>query len=127
VARYLSDEWLADVERALASAAIGRDAGDLVVQHRVTGGPEGGRCFHIALGRAGARLQPGEVPDADVTFTQDYETAAAIARGELSAQAAFMSGQMRVGGDLGALVEHQRSLQDIDDLLASVRAETTYA
>jgi hypothetical protein len=133
VARYLSDEWLAEVERALRHAG-GRDGdrrdedpgSELVVAHRVTGGPGGDRSYHVAVGRSGARVAPGAPDGRHVTFTQDYETAAAIARGTLSAQAAFMAGRLRVGGDLSVLVEHHRALADLDDVLAGVRATTTY-
>jgi hypothetical protein len=127
VAAYLSDEWLADVERALRQhASVTAAAGDLVVTHRVSGGPAGDRTFHIELRGPRTRVAAGEADAAHVTFTQDYSTAAAIARGELSAQAAFMAGRLRVGGDLTALVDHHRPLLGIDDALATVRASTTY-
>jgi hypothetical protein len=128
VARYLSDEWLAAADQAASTSREERadPAGELVVQHLVMGGPEGPRSFHVALSARGVRITPGEAGDAAITFTQDYDTAAAIARGELSAQEAFMAGRLRVGGDLRALVDHHRSLQEIDDVLGSVRAQTSY-
>jgi hypothetical protein len=61
-----------------------------------------------------------------VTFTQDRTTAAAIATGRLSAQAAFIDGRLRVGGDLSALLDRAAELAALDDLFASARAATTW-
>ena len=65
-------------------------------------------------------------PDATVVFTEDYDTAAAIGRGDLSAQSAFMMGRIRVRGDLSKLVEQSNVFGEIEDVLAELRAETTY-
>ena len=53
-----------------------------------------------------------------MTFTQDVETAAAVNRGELSAQAAFMTGRLRVGGDVQVLLDRQPALAEVDDIFA---------
>jgi hypothetical protein len=128
VPRYLSDEWFAAADQAGAASTRGHDerAGALVVQHVVTGGPAGNRSFQVVLDAGGLQITPGEAAHATVTFTLDYDAAAAIARGELSAQAAFMAGRLRVGGDLRALVDHHRAHQELDDVLGAVRAQTTY-
>ena len=51
---------------------------------------------------------------------------AAIASGTASAQRAFMTGQLRVGGDLRALVEAQDAMAAIGDVFASVRQRTDF-
>ena len=66
------------------------------------------------------------VGDADLTFTQDRATAAAIARGELSAQAAFLAGRIRVGGEPTAALGSARELTAVGDLFEAVRARTTW-
>jgi putative sterol carrier protein len=128
VARYLSDEWMAAARSAIGRGEPARDGAreTLVVQHTITGAPDGDRSFHITVDDGALDLRPGAAPAPDVTFTQDYATAFAIAGGQLSAQAAFMSGDLRVGGDLSLLVASQRAFEGLDDLLASVRASTTY-
>jgi putative sterol carrier protein len=68
----------------------------------------------------------GRVEGPDLTFTQDRATAGAIARGELSAQAAFLDGRLRVGGDLSAARSRARALAAIADVFASPRAVTTW-
>ena len=70
--------------------------------------------------------QRGRAADAHVTFTQDRGTAVAIARGELSAQVAFLSGRLRVGGDIRNVIDRTRDLALLDDLLAPARAATTW-
>ena len=51
-------------------------------------------------------------------------TAASIAMGQGSAQRAFMTGRLRVGGDLRVLLEHSDVLAQLEDVFAAVRART---
>lgn len=127
--RYLSAEWL-DAARA-ATDLSGREAASrpapcVVVQHLVTGTPDGDVAYHVCVDAAGVRVQAGSSPDPTVVFTEDYDTAAAIGRGELSAQGALIAGRIRVRGDLSKLTACAACLDDIDDLLAELRERTTY-
>jgi putative sterol carrier protein len=126
VPRYLSPEWLAELQAA-ASGTVPDLTGraDVVVQHEI-GGPGGDVIFHVVIGDQGVTVLPGPADGATVTFTEDAATAAAITRGELSAQAAYMSGQLRVRGDVSALAANGAVLAALDDVFASVRATTTY-
>jgi putative sterol carrier protein len=63
---------------------------------------------------------------ADVTFTQDYATAATLHRGELTTHEAFFGGKVRVAGHLNTLLEHADLLQGIAPAFEEVRANTTY-
>ena len=84
----------------------------LVLQQIVPDGPEGHEVAY-ALVVAGGRLRVkrGRVTKPDLTFTQDRVTVEAIHRGELSAQAAFMQGRLRLGGDLRAVIDRARELE----------------
>jgi hypothetical protein len=127
--RYLSPEWLEAAQRAIDASTTVRHATsgvDIVVQHVVTGRTDGDVTYHLRIGADGIRLCPGEAPDPTVVFTEDYDTAAAIGRGELSAQGAFMTGRIRVRGDLPRLVGHSDAFSGIDDVLAGLRIETSY-
>lgn len=53
----------------------------------------------IVLDESGARQGDEE---ADVTMTADADTFRSILEGDLAATAAFMSGQLKVEGDMGA-------------------------
>jgi putative sterol carrier protein len=124
MAQFLSPEWVDE----LAAAAAGADApGDvrLVVQQVVLDGDhEAAYALRIADGRVA--VAPGRADDADITFTQDRATASAIARGELSAQAAFLAGRIRVGGEPARAMAGGRELTALGDLFAAVRAGTTW-
>ncbi len=124
MAVFLSTEWIA----ALDAAASGRRAPDglrLVVQQVVRDGDDE-VAYAIRIADGSVRVTGGRAADADVTFTQDRPTAAAIATGELSAQAAFIDGRLRVGGDLSTLLEHTAALAALEDVFATARAGTAW-
>jgi putative sterol carrier protein len=124
---FLSDEWIDALHRA---AAADRSLGELTrelaltIEQEVTGGPEGDVRYHVDFDRGTVSVVSGPAPSATVRFHQDYETAAAIAAGVGSAQRAFMTGRLRVGGDLRVLLEHTEVLAQLDDVFAGVRART---
>jgi hypothetical protein len=61
-----------------------------------------------------------------VRFTTDRHTAEAITRGWEPAQAAFLRGDLRIGGDTAALAAQRELLAGIEDAAAGVRARTRY-
>ena len=83
-------------------------------------------AYHLEVHDGDVRLEPGVAPQPTVTFIQDWDTASAIGKGELSAQGAFMAGRIRVRGDLPKLVECRDVFGDLDDVLADLRSQTTY-
>lgn len=103
-------------------------AGDepVMVQYEVTAAPGGKRSYALRFDTGGVALELGSHSDASASFSLDYETAAAIARGELSAQAAFMQGRLKLGGDVTVLVRQHALLDGLDDALADLRARTEY-
>ena len=137
MARFLTPEWLAELDAALrADAQIGSLAGDarIVVEQRVTpsGGPDAPEIapdafvYHVVLDHGEVSVNSGPAQDPTVTFAQDEATARGIATGEESAQRAFMSGALRVGGDLQLLATHQAVLSQLGDVFASVRVTTDF-
>jgi putative sterol carrier protein len=127
--RYLSPEWLDAAGAALAGddALAAALAGvTLTVEQIVDGTPDGTVRWHLAIEDGKVALTPGPAARPDVRFTTTYAVAAAVARGESSAQRAFIEGGLRVGGDLSSVVAHQRTLAAVDDALVDVRAATTY-
>src|SRR4051794_7016616 len=101
MARFLSDEWLEDL-RAAASTDEARDAAgdiDLTLRQVVTGGPDGDVQYTVAVAGGVVDVRPGNGGPADATFTEDYATAAAVHRGDLAPQEAFMTGRIRVSGN----------------------------
>lgn len=124
---FLSDEWIGALHQAaaadeeLAAQAAGLS---LTIEQEVVGGPDGDVSFHLTFDHGTVTVAAGPAPSATVRFHQDYATAASIAMGHGSAQRAFMTGRLRVGGDLRVLLEHREVLAQVGDVFASVREET---
>jgi hypothetical protein len=96
----------------------------LTVEHVVIDAPAGTVCWHVTIDDGHVALTEGRAVDPDLRFTTDYATASRIAAGTVGAQRAFVEGRLRVGGDLAALIRHQKALATIDDALAGVRVRT---
>jgi SCP-2 sterol transfer family len=129
VVRYLSPEWIAaldDAARADPALAAATHDVVLVVQQEVDGGPDGDAHWHVRLDHGDVRVLVGPAERADVVFRQDHATALAVARGELSAQTAFMIGKLRVSGDVDLLMAHHDLFDSVDDVFTAVRAVTEY-
>ena len=119
------EEWT----EAAAAAVAGRPpvAGlDAVVEYTVSGHPGGrvaltvtvsdGTVSEIALGRS---------PDPDVTVTLGYADAVAILSGELSSEAGYMNGAVKVEGDYRRWLLDLRSVRlAAIEALAPVMART---
>ncbi len=127
--QYLSDEWMAEAGAALAEspalAGIESDAA-VLLQYEVAGGPDGKRSYGVRFQGGAVSLEPGAHKDASTSFTVDYDVAAEIARGDLSAQAAFMQGRLKLGGDVMVLVRQHALMTGLDDALADLRGRTEY-
>jgi hypothetical protein len=123
VARFLSGPWFQEVAAA-GEAAPERPV--LILQQVVTGTPEGDVRYHVAVGDGRAVLAPGQAEHPDATFTQDYATAVAVARGEIATQTALLAGRIVVAGDMGSLSLQHDSLTDLDPLTEAVRTATTF-
>lgn len=135
MAEFLSDGWFDEMTAAAERARPPRGV-RIVLQQVITPGGDGGeaedgdgdeeRSYALRVAGGQVELVRGRFPGADVTFTQDRATAAAIARGELSAQLAFLGGRLRVGGDLRHFAEAAGALAELDDVFAPVREVTRW-
>jgi hypothetical protein len=126
---FLSPDWIRALDEAardhpgLPDAAVGLS---LVVEQEVTDAPGGPVRFHVVFGDGSVRVRTGPAPQPTVRFSQDLATATAIATGTESAQRAFMTGRLQVGGDLRVLLEGREALAALDDVFASVRRTTEH-
>lgn len=120
--RFLSPAWF----RRLASdtGPVPEDA-DVVLQQVVTGTPGGEVSYQVIVGDGRATILEGSPAEADMTFTSDYNTAAAIASGTLSTETALSEGRIRVSGNLSRLDSHAETLAGLDPM-APARADTLF-
>ncbi len=127
MAKFLSEEWGDQVREALNASDDVKSATkgvDLTIQQVVTDVPDRGEVKYWTQFNDGqVDGGTGEAENADVTITQNYETAAALNRGELNAQAAFMQGKLKVSGNMGKLLQHQGAIQAVGPVMSQVETE----
>jgi len=110
VAQFLSEDHM-----AAGTASLNEDAGftaamnnvDLGLQFNVTDAPDGEIDYYLTVGDGVAVLALGALEDADASVGSDYDTAAAISKGELNVQMAFMTGKIKVGGNMAKVMMYQ--------------------
>ena len=96
---------------------------DLSVQFDVSGTPEGEVSYHLKVADGSAETQLGSLDGADVTVSSDYETSQAISKGELNVQMAFMTGKIKVGGNMAKIMMHQGVLNEYARVLSGLDIE----
>jgi putative sterol carrier protein len=124
--KFLSPEWAQTVETALNGhpgfkSAMGN--ADLGLQFNVSDAPDGDIAYYLKASGGSTALALGTIDDADVTIGQTYETASAIAEGELNTQTAFMTGKLKVSGNLAKLMMHQAAIQQWQAATSDVDVE----
>jgi hypothetical protein len=134
--RFLSEEWVARFNAALADADLTGAQGEaslsaadgmFSVGQEVTGTPDG--TVRTVLRVAGGRvaLERGDdLAPADVTVSLEYDDAVALSRGELDPGGALAAGRVRMRGDLSVLMAGQSVLAAAAGHLSALAADTTY-
>lgn len=128
MARYLSPEWFTEMRTAASKyqPAGASESGPVTLRETVTGTPDGDVSYLMTITATTIDISLESEEVADVTFTQDYGTASAMHRGELTTQDAFFAGRVRVAGHLNTLLENSDTLQGINSTFDEVRQHTTY-
>jgi putative sterol carrier protein len=129
VVRYLSLDWIDELTREVASSEQLADLADahaIGVTQVVRGGPEGDVTYHLQVGGGDASFGAGVADPEDVRMEQEWDTAVAVATGELNAQEAFLSGRIRLYGDQQKLLGAQPVFGALDAIFAVVREQTDY-
>ncbi|WP_419918382.1 SCP2 sterol-binding domain-containing protein [Candidatus Poriferisocius sp.] len=119
---YLSKEWIRQADAALRASGLRTTGGKrFAVEQRVDG-----TVLHMLFDANGACVRPGPADNPTVVFSQSRSTAAAIARGEFSAEEAVLNGQTAFEGDPKALVANHHILATADDVFADLRSRTIW-
>jgi putative sterol carrier protein len=127
--RYLSLAWINAVSAEIAASEPMRE----VAQHHAIGvtqvvgdGPEGEIIYHLVVAKGAARFGAGAADPEDVRMEQDWDTAVAVATGEMNAQDAFINGHILLYGDQQKLMDSQPVFGALDTAFATVRKRTRY-
>jgi hypothetical protein len=115
---FLSDEWLAEA-RAIREKYAGQGAPvghKMKMNQIITDTPFGNGDIELWMDTTSGevRLEKGRLDDADVTVTTDYETARKIFvdQDPQAGMQAFMSGRIKVQGDMMKLMQMQATPPD---------------
>ena len=108
-------QFLSDEHMAAATAALAADSDftnsianiNMGLQFEVTEGPSGDISYYLTIADGSAAMETGELDGADVSISSTYETAAAMFKGELNTQMAFMTGKIKVAGNMAVLMMNQ--------------------
>lgn len=127
--RYLSLDWInalsTEIEASEHMTEVARHHAIGVTQV-VSSGPEGDVTYHLQLGDGGASFGAGPAEPEDVRMEQDWQTAVAVATGELNAQEAFIGGQIRLFGNQQKLLDSQPVFGALDAVFSAVGQRTDY-
>jgi len=127
--RYLSLDWISALSEEVAASDHLRELAEshrIGVTQVVTNGPEGDVTYHLRVGDGEAAFGAGPADPEDVKMQQEWDTAVAVATGELNAQEAFIGGRILLFGDQQRLLDSQPVFGALDAVFASVRERTSY-
>ena len=123
--KFLSPEWADTVKNALnaddafKAAAAGKQAS---IQQVITGA-DGQTDYWIRIDDGAIDMGVGDMQNPDATITQGYDTAVALAKDELSAVTAFMTGKIKIAGNMGLLLGMQGAFAQLPTVMASLDVE----
>lgn len=120
--RFLSPEWAEAVKAELNANDDFRQAAAnqrATIQQVITSDGDGTH-YWIVIADGEIDLGVGDVEGADATITQSYETAVKLATSELSVVTAFMTGKVKVAGNMGLLMGLQGALSQLPAAMQAI-------
>jgi len=103
--KFLSEEWAQGLKDALnANEAFRTAAGATAARiQQIITGDGGDTHYWITIEGGVIDMGVGDLENADATITQSYDTGVALATGKLNAVTAFMTGKIKIAGNMGLL------------------------
>jgi putative sterol carrier protein len=124
--RFLSAEWAQELEDRLNAnppftQAIGSQS--VKIQQVITGSADGPMQYWLRLENGRVELGVGELEGPDAIITQDYDSAVALARSELNPVTAFMTGRIKIAGNMMILMGLQNALALLPGVMGEMDIE----
>ena len=127
MAKFLTAEWIEALTATLAAHEGFKSAAgnaQISIAFEVPDAPEGAeKNYTVAVEGGVAKVAAGPGASPDITIVNNYETAVAMAKGELNTQMAFMTGKIKVSGNMGKLMTNQAMLTQFANATAGMQVE----
>jgi putative sterol carrier protein len=123
--KFLSEEWAEALKAALnADEAFRTAAGSSSarIQQVITQDGEETR-YWIVIADGAIDMGIGDLDPVDATVTESYGSAVALSRGDLNAVTAFMTGKIRIAGNMAILLGLQGALSRLPAAMSSIQTE----
>jgi putative sterol carrier protein len=120
--KFLSEEWAQELKKRLNAdedflAAVGSQA---VTIQQVIAAPDGQIDYWLKIDGGQVDLGIGTTGGADATISQDYETAVGLAQSQVSPVGAFMTGRIKIAGNMMLLMGLQNALAMLPGVMADM-------
>jgi putative sterol carrier protein len=120
--KFLSEEWAQALKAELNASESFKEAatGKTATIQQVIGGGDGETHYWIGLADGAIDMGIGDAEAPDATITESYEVAVALAKSELSPVTAFMTGKVKIAGNMGMLLGLQNVLALLPGAMAAI-------
>lgn len=127
MAKFLSKDWLEALNETVNAHQGFRTAiatTELTLQFDVPDAPEGGENrYYLQIEGGEMTAAAGDAESPDATITNNYETAVALSKGDMNTQMAFMSGKLKVSGNMAKIMMNQGMFNAFADAASAVEVE----
>ena len=123
--KFLSQEWADALKASLNESETFRQAaaGKRATLQQVITAPDGDQRYWTVIDNGAIDMGLGDAANPDATISQAYDTAVALARRELSPVTGFMTGKIKVDGNMGLLLGLQAVLTQLPEAMARIDVE----
>jgi hypothetical protein len=127
--RYLSLDWIEAISARAAQNTHLQSLASTInigITQMVSDGPEDTVLYHLQVKDNAVMFGAGPADPEHVRLEQEWETAVAVATGEMAAEDAFITGAIRIGGDAQMLLQSQEIFAALDPIFDEVAKITVY-